>query len=549
MGRLPGGAPTLRSCVELARAVGYNGAMPEVLAPSEPVVRLENAFREPFNNAIATARTCYSSKVIYDEDVDRDEKARAMRDRIADSIYKAGHHTTLQHATFQFVLERVSRQFIWSFLHSHPFYNSEQVSQRYVGVKPGNYFVPPIEGRALALYHETVDVQMKAYEALNELLWGVTSEAFFKIFPARRRDGEKWKKAIQKKVQEVARYVLPVATFAHLYHTVSGITLHRYNKLVDQYDTPYEQKKVVRAMIEAVNQHDPLFFHSIEDPMPIEETPEFRMVQAFYGNGWRAHNAEFLKRFDAELGPHVSKLVDYNVNAERTLAEAVRAVLSLTEQDLSDAQAIEAVMNPAQNHIYGQALNLTTHSKLTRALFHAHYTFKKKLSHTADSQDQRHRMTPASRPLLFTQYRPGVPDFITPPLVQACGEAHDLFLDVMQRTWATIDQLLNDGVSPEFALYLLPNAFPIRFIESGDLLALHHKWTTRLCYNAQEEIWNACKDEVTQVAERHPAIARYILPPCGLRDLSAERPICPEGDRFCGVPVWRLARSEYKRLI
>ena len=89
----------------------------------EPVIRLENYFQEPYNLAIATARTCYSSKVISSEDVDRDEKAKEQRDRIAESIYKAGHHTTIQHPTFQFVLERVSRQFIWSFLHAHPFYN------------------------------------------------------------------------------------------------------------------------------------------------------------------------------------------------------------------------------------------------------------------------------------------------------------------------------------------------------------------------------------------------------------------------------------------
>ena len=61
--------------------------------------------------------------------------ATALRDRIARSIFEAGHHTTLQHAHFQFALSGVSRQFLWTFLHSHPFYNSEQVSQRYVEVK------------------------------------------------------------------------------------------------------------------------------------------------------------------------------------------------------------------------------------------------------------------------------------------------------------------------------------------------------------------------------------------------------------------------------
>jgi hypothetical protein len=50
---------------------------------------------------------------------------------------------------FQFTLENVSRQFIWSFLHSHPFYNSEQVSQRYVTVGPDSVTVPPLKEPAL----------------------------------------------------------------------------------------------------------------------------------------------------------------------------------------------------------------------------------------------------------------------------------------------------------------------------------------------------------------------------------------------------------------
>src|SRR5437899_9595259 len=117
----------------------------------EPVVILENAFQRPYDNAIATARTCYSSKVINADDVAKDEAARARRDAIAQSTYKAGHHTTIQHATFQFVLDKVSRQFIWSFLHSHPFYNSEQVSQRYVEMKPGNFTVPSLAEENVAL--------------------------------------------------------------------------------------------------------------------------------------------------------------------------------------------------------------------------------------------------------------------------------------------------------------------------------------------------------------------------------------------------------------
>ena len=47
----------------------------------------------------------------------------------------------------------------------------------------------------------------------------------------------------------------------------------------------------------------------------------------------------------------------------------------------------------------------------------------------------------------------------------------------------------------------------------------------------------------------NPLIARYLQPPCGLRLMSQTRPICPEGDRYCGVPVWKLTVDQYARVI
>lgn len=523
--------------------------MQSVTTSEEPKVTLVNSFHEPFNNAVATARTCYSSRVITPEDVAKDEKAIALRDRIAESIYQAGHHTTLQHATFQFTLEKVSRHFIWSFLHSHPYYNSEQVSQRYVEVKPGTFFIPPIADRALEIYLTTMNRQMDVYHKLIEILWQDTETIYFNIFPSRKKNPEKWKGVIKKKVQEVARYVLPISTHAHLYHTVSGITLHRYSKLMNSFDTPYETRQVVLKMIDAVNQMDPLFFRNIEDPMPLEETLEYKLFESFHKGNRDHFSSDFIKEFDQDLGARTSKLVDYKVNAEKTMAQAVRTVLGLTAQQLNDEAAIELVMNPSVNPYYKESLNLTTLSKITRAMFHPHYTFRKKISHTADSQDQRHRMTPGSRPILFTHFQVDEPDFITPPIIANNQTANELYKKAMGMIWENINALMNMGVKPEFALYALPNAFPIRFEESGDLLNLHHKWTTRLCYNAQEEIWNMCLDEVKQVAEVHPKIAENLLPPCGLRSKGGATPICPEGDRYCGVPVWKLDRKDYIRKI
>ncbi len=522
---------------------------PPVAFDPEPQVELVAAFREPYNTVVAAARTCYSSKVVTPADVDRDEHAREVRDRIYDGIYEAGHHTTIQHPTFVFVLKRVSRQFIWSFLHAHPFYNSEQVSQRYVEVRRQNFATPPLEGRAREIYTATVDLMMEAYFRLIEMLAPDVEKEYFALYPGRRGRPEKWEKAVRKRVLEAARYVLPVATHAHLYHTVSGITLHRYRKLCRQFDTPLETREVVEKMVAAVDAVDPLFFRKTDDPVPIEETLEFRMFDPARSGPGRESGAAFVREFDEDLGPWRSKLVDWKSGAEKVMAQAVRSVLGLARPEMADAEAIDLVMNPAKNRILGEPLVLTTMSKLSRAMNHPHYTFRKKLSHTADSQDQRHRMVPGSRPVLAAQFVPDRPDCVLPPVLERNPAARDAVAGLMDRVWKAIAELRDRGAPWEHAQYLLPNAFPVRFEESGDLMHLHHKWTTRLCYLAQEEIWRCCVEEVRQVAEVHPAIARHLLPPCGLRKTAGASPFCPEGDRFCGVRVWELPLDRYERVI
>ena len=109
--------------------------------------------------------------------------------------------------------------------------------------------------------------------------------------------------------------------------------------------------------------------------------------------------------------------------------------------------------------------------------------------------------------------------------------------------------MINQGAAIEAALYLLPNAFPIRFEESGALLDFHHKWVHRLCYTAQEEIWQSSKEEVEQVEKIFPAIGRYLRAPCAVRKEAGRKPFCPEGERFCGVPVWKLPLQSYERIL
>lgn len=523
-----------------------------------PRIQLVNLFSQAYDNFVATARTCYSAKGIVtpldvsgppDAEPSLLEQKRERKYALAQSLFKAGHHTTLQHAHAQFAMDGISRHFIWSFLHSHPFYNSEQVSQRYVAVKAENFTVPEgLSPAGRSIYLAAVERQMADYAELTEMLKPVVAEYYFARFKG-RYETKRADTDIKKRAQEVGRYALPLATHAYLYHTISVITLLRYYRLCGQYDVPTEQRAVVSAMVAELLRAEPEFETLLQEPMPLEETPEFRMFQAMGTQEVdRANARRFTAEFDAELGGKFSVLAGYGTQNERDVADGVREVLGITRDAMSDADALRVVLDPSQNRLMGESLNLSTVSKLSRAMVHAHYTFKKVLSHAGDSQDQRHRMTPASRPVLMRHFT-GEPDFIIPEPVKANTAVMARYEDSMAQSWKAVNALLDMGEPAEFAAYLLPNAVKVRFSESGDLLNLHHKMAMRLCYNAQEEIWRASLDEALAITQVNPEIGRWLLPPCGIRKHAGEKPICPEGDRYCGVPVWRLTREQYERVI
>jgi thymidylate synthase ThyX len=494
----------------------------------------------PYDGAIAAARTCYSPRVIAANEV-----TEKQRDSIGVLTFDAGHHTVYQHAHFEFGLENISRQFVWSFLHSYPFYNSEQSSQRYVKLKEPRAFVPPLTGEALDVYEGAVLRAWDRYAELAALLkddaLAILKELRY-VRPSTSPDRLKQiERDAEKRAIETARYVIPIAAFTSMVHTISGIVLHRLQRMMNTGDAPYEAREVIGEMVRLVKEWDPLFFEKVGvEPMSPEAVPEARFPRS-HSDGDR-----YAAAFDARLNGRWSRLREAPQDAEAIVAESVRSVFGLSADDMDDDEAVDHVMNPAENRYRLDVLNVSYHSPLMRSLHHVSYVFEKRLSHTADSQDQRHRLVPASRPLMtFTDT--ARPDYITPRLVAGNPRARQVYDRAMADAWAAKNRLLELGVPLEFALYVLPNAKTLRFVESGTLLALLHKWTLRTCFNAQEEIYLASMDEIEQVKAIHPRIGRHLGPPCVVRN-GLISPRCTEGSHFCGVPVWRDFPAVTRRL-
>ena len=497
---------------------------------SEPEVRLRNWFDRPYDDAISAARTCYSPRVIGpDEITDR------QRRTIGPLTFGGGHHTVYQHATFEFSLSGISRHFVWSFLHGFPFYNTEQQSQRYVRLDEVAAHVPPsLGGEDRKIFEESVERGWRTYRELTERLVPVTRRILSERWrlPARKNGaaGRNADEEAERKAIETARYVIPIACHTAMVYTVSGIVLHRLRRMMRASDVPREATEVVSRMLAEVESVAPDFFTRVGDP-PLRSDEVLENQLATPGLG----DAAALEAFDKSLDGCRSRLVDWSARAPEVIADAVRRVLG--RADLGDDAALDWVLDPAKNRYRVETLNVSSHAPLMRTLVHSHYTFRKKLSHTADSQDQRHRMVPGSRPLL-SRTVPAQVDVVEPDLCRDDPACHDLFVEACEAAWDARARLLERGVEPELALYLLPNAVAVRFEESGTLLDLLHKWTLRTCLNAQWEIWQTSMDEIEQVGAVHPKLARRVGPPCSVRN-GVVRPRCTEGSHFCGVPVWR----------
>src|SRR6266849_1787739 len=226
----------------------HSGDPAELVESATPRVTLRNYFAHPFDSAIAAARTCYSARLINPEEVNDKQRLN-----IGAATFFSGHHTVYQHAHFEFGLENISRQFVWSFLHAHPFYNSEQQSQRYVRLDRPQAYIPPaslfFDEKSREIYEAAIARAWNSYRELSSLLIADTRAILNEIWHigpmSHPKRLQKIDRSAEKRAIELARSVLPVAAFTTMVHTISGIVLHRLWRMSSASDTPSEARAVI----------------------------------------------------------------------------------------------------------------------------------------------------------------------------------------------------------------------------------------------------------------------------------------------------------------
>lgn len=533
---LLGAKPSVRECLIYYRKLGSCFIDP-------PKVRLSLASKTVSGEeevgvrdvVISTAIQCYApGKARMKPRVSEGEQA------IAESTLRAGHHTTRQHVHHTWHISGVSRAVTHDIFHSHPFYNTEQQSQRYVLAREGSYLVPTgLSEEQRQVYLGVAEYANRAYFQLLDLLAPEVERRVREMYPTNGWNvpatAERLSKKAGKISQEIARYVLPVAQKTTFYHTLSELQLLRLFRASQMAHVTDEARYVVGQMIEEVAKVDPQILEELEDPWPLEEEPVLE----------ENYIADSKREFDLALRGGNSRLTVSPEGDRHFLANQIRVIRGVPISQLSDEEALLLLMDPANNGFLADVYEVGMMDPLTNALRQVSLRFMTKLSHTADSQRQRHRMTPGATPSLETLYD-GRPDYITPMIIRESRELSGAYSEVMGNIYDGVRRAIECGVARGYALYLLPNAQAVRVSEAGSLFDWIHRWKQRLCYLAQEEIFFISTEQVEQVLKHFPEAERLFLAPCGVRQAAGVRPRCPEGDRWCGRPVYRWQIAQYR---
>ncbi len=178
---------------------------------------------EPEHLLASAARLCYSPATI-DEVMEglTEEKTASFVDMLAE----IGHESPIEHVSFTFGIEGVSRSLLAQ-LTRHRIASYSVQSQRYVREKMFEYVVPPeIEAipEAAAEYRRAMEEDQRHYERLTVLL----KERHLQTLLAGGMEEKAANRAAEKQAIEDARFVLPNACTTKIMMTMNARSLMNF---------------------------------------------------------------------------------------------------------------------------------------------------------------------------------------------------------------------------------------------------------------------------------------------------------------------------------
>lgn len=397
---------------------------------------------------------------------------------VENNLFKTGHHTTLQHNYFTFNIEGLSISSTIFGLHlTHPFYNTDQRSGRFSKM----YAKPDFE-------------EIKSYILKYWPDCDIT-----KIMSFIKKGTDIYQANIEKATQIAIEFI--------------------------KEERPFSNEEYIAMNAPKIAQEQLRMFISTIAPTALDITLNLSVITALWRSSWSPEMREITNQMKDLI---LNEYPDLNYMFEETNRRNDNWAPKMNFDKpsvLKEPQLLDFEIELSQH------LNLKSVSKdsvdlryFTPENMNNTVSFIKskiEVSLATMGQDQRHRTIKRGIPELNGH-------FYLPPILDKLDLEKDaqIFLDEYSKLIENIDKNL--------ALAIAPYGIMATYSKCADLNAVIHEQEKRLCWSAQEEIYNLSrqlhekllKDGVDEIAE-------LMTPAC-------YKKACIEGRRYCGRDVAKI---------
>ena len=227
---------------------------------------------EPEKVIAAAAKLCYSSAGIEDLMAGLTEE---KIDSFVDMLARIGHESPIEHATFTFGIEGVSRSFLAQ-ITRHRIASYSVKSQRYVSEAHFEYVVPP-EIDAVPEAKEEFLRAMEEDQRHYDRIRAVLQERHRAELIAAGEDAVSADRAAEKQANEDARFVLPNACETKLICTFDARSLLHFFSLRCCNRAQWEIRSVAVQMLRLAREAAPHLFRLAGPPCLRGACPEGKM--------------------------------------------------------------------------------------------------------------------------------------------------------------------------------------------------------------------------------------------------------------------------------
>lgn len=207
--------------------------------------------------AAEAAKLCYSSAGI---DALSEQMTPERVESFLNHLMSLGHESPLEHASFTFGVEGVSRSLLAQ-LTRHRLASYSVKSQRYVKEGQFHYIVPPEIAKlpeAAEIFQKTMAYEQEQYDRLTELLL----EKHINALMAEGLDEKEAFRKAEKMAIEDARYVLPNACETKLVMTMNVRSLYNFFHHRCCERAQWEIRHLAEEMLALVKGAAPLLFQN-----------------------------------------------------------------------------------------------------------------------------------------------------------------------------------------------------------------------------------------------------------------------------------------------